>query len=116
MSPLDPTCLPPGQAVRRRRQQLGIRQGELARHLGLSPSFVALLEAGRSPVPLDKVSPLGRLLQLPEVWLWERALAPRATGEGARFHAWLFGPGGRLRQRYLADLAQARQSLAPEKT
>ena len=84
--------------------------------MGLSPSFVALLEAGRSPVPLDKVRPLGRLLQLPEAWFWERALAPRATGEGARFHAWLFGPGGRLRQRYLADLAQARQSLAPGET
>src|SRR3712207_7128955 len=46
----------PGRAVRRRRRQLGMSQGQLAGRLGLkSENFVSMLEAGRSPVPLDKV-------------------------------------------------------------
>jgi hypothetical protein len=92
-------------------------QGELASQLGYkSANFVSMLETRRSPVPLDKVRSVCEILELPEAWFWERMLAPRAKGDGAHFHAWLFGPDGRLRERCEAGLEQARMSAAPGKT
>jgi transcriptional regulator with XRE-family HTH domain len=92
-------------------------QGKLASRLGLkSASFISMLETGRSPVPLDKLRSVCEILELPEAWFWERMLAPRAKGDGGHFHAWLFGPDGRLRGRCEAGLEQARMSVAPGKT
>src|SRR5688500_15085589 len=116
MSALDPSQLLPGQAVRLRRQQLGMSQGELAGRLRLTSASVgAMLDAGRPAGPADTLRSVCELLELREARCWERMLAPRATGDGGNFHAWLFGPDGRLRGRCEAGLEQARMSVAPGK-
>lgn len=45
-------------AVRARRRQLGLRQGELAELAGVSERFVFAVESGKDSVRLDKLTAL----------------------------------------------------------
>lgn len=47
--------IPLGEAVRRRRQELGLRQTELADLAGCSQRFVHTVEQGKPTLRLDKV-------------------------------------------------------------
>ena len=80
MRELDPGAAFAG-AVRKRRRQLGLGQGELADLAGVSERFVYALERGKPSVQLDKViavlSALGLHLEL------RRGGVPAVTlGEG----------------------------------
>ncbi|MFI7076349.1 helix-turn-helix transcriptional regulator [Micromonospora sp. NPDC049903] len=80
MLELDPGAAFAG-AVRKRRRQLGLGQGELADLAGVSERFVYALERGKPSVQLDKViavlSALGLHLEL------RRGGVPAVTlGEG----------------------------------
>jgi y4mF family transcriptional regulator len=61
-------------AVRSRREQLGLRQAELAELAGCSTRFVHMMESGKATLRLDKVLDVLRVLGL--------ALAVR-RGDGA---------------------------------
>jgi len=49
------TTAPLGEALRRRRRDLGLRQVELAELAGVSERFVRELEHGKATARLDKV-------------------------------------------------------------
>lgn len=51
-------------AVRRRRDELGLRQAELAELAGCSTRFVHMLESGKATLRLDKVLDVLRVLGL----------------------------------------------------
>jgi len=53
-----------GAAVRRRREELGLNQVELAELAAVSTRFVHTLEAGKPTVRLDKVLDVLRVLGL----------------------------------------------------
>jgi transcriptional regulator with XRE-family HTH domain len=108
----DVTRMAPAQIVRDRREQLKMSQAELAARLGLAnPNFISMLEMGWARVPLAKVGPLARVLGLPEVWLMERVLANRIGLDGAGYYSFWFGPRGKVRAAYEADLAAAARLL-----
>jgi transcriptional regulator with XRE-family HTH domain len=108
----DVTQMAPAQIIKERREQLRISQGELAARLGYGNSnFISMLEMGWARVPLAKVGPLARVLGLPEVWLMERVLANRIGLDGAGYYAFWFGPRGKVRSAYEADLAAAARLL-----
>lgn len=110
----DVARMAPAQIVKERREQLALSQGELAAKLGYAnANFVSMVEMGWSRVPLDKVGALARLLRLPEVWLMERVLATRIGLDGAGYYAFWFGPHGKVRRLYEADLAEAARLLGP---
>ena len=50
-----PDLMPLAHAVRARRRELGLRQGELAELAGVSERFVHTVEAGKATVQLDKL-------------------------------------------------------------
>lgn len=54
----DATATELAFAVRARRRQLGLRQGELAELAGVSERFVFAVESGKASVRLDKLTPL----------------------------------------------------------
>lgn len=92
---------PIGDLVRRRREQLGLSQDELAARLGadrLLLSLIRLLEKGKAHVPPARIIGLARALELDEVWFVELVMR-RMYGFGP-LHAWLFGPDGQLRERW----------------
>jgi transcriptional regulator with XRE-family HTH domain len=89
-----------GEIIRRRREQLGLTQQELAARLGAErflDSLIRLLEDGKAQVPPARVLAFARALQLDEVWFVELVMH-RMPGFGP-LHAWLFGPDGQLRER-----------------
>jgi transcriptional regulator with XRE-family HTH domain len=53
-----------GKFVRRRRVLLEMPLGEMARRLGVSPSFLSSVETGRKSVPKDWLSDVSNILQL----------------------------------------------------
>jgi transcriptional regulator with XRE-family HTH domain len=53
-----------GQRVRERREQLGLKQSELAKRVGLSRQQIGAIEAGRSYPPLPKLTALVQALEL----------------------------------------------------
>jgi transcriptional regulator with XRE-family HTH domain len=108
----DLTRMAPAQAIKERREQLALSQGELAQKLGYTnANFISMLEGGWSKVPLAKVGLLARVLGLPETWLMERVLAGRIEQDGAGYYAFWFGPHGKARAAYEADLVQAARLL-----
>jgi ribosome-binding protein aMBF1 (putative translation factor) len=79
----DLTKMAPAQAIKARREQLALSQGELAQKLGYTnANFISMLEVGWSKVPPANVGLLARILGLPEVWLMERVLAGRIEQDG----------------------------------
>lgn len=52
-------------AIRIRREQLGLTQGELATSLGVTKSFLSLIEGGHRPITPEHVESLSTLLQIP---------------------------------------------------
>jgi len=70
--------LPTGTRIRERRQERGLRQAELAATVGISPSYLNLIEHGRRRIAGKLLANLARALDLD----------PAALGEG--------GDGGRL--------------------
>ena len=44
------------EALRSRRQQQGLQQGELAGKVGVTASYLSLLESGKRPPPSDEVT------------------------------------------------------------
>jgi y4mF family transcriptional regulator len=52
------------EAARARREQLGLRQAELAELAGCSTRFVHMLESGKATLRLDKVLDVLRVLGL----------------------------------------------------
>ncbi|HVG49209.1 MAG TPA: helix-turn-helix domain-containing protein [Rubellimicrobium sp.] len=70
--------LPTGTRIRERRQERGLRQSELAASVGISPSYLNLIEHGRRRIAGKLLADLARALDL----------NPAALGEG--------GDGGRL--------------------
>lgn len=59
------------------REVLGISQGELARDIGKTPSFIALIESGKSRISNETVSSVCRVCHVNPQWL--------LTGEGSMF-------------------------------
>jgi ribosome-binding protein aMBF1 (putative translation factor) len=108
----DLTRMAPAQAIKARREQLALSQGELAQKLGYTnANFISMLEVGWSKVPPANVGLLARILGLPEVWLMERVLAGRIEQDGASYYAFWFGPHGQVRAAYEADLVEAARLL-----
>ena len=68
MSDINETVLGFASAIKKRRQQLGITQIELADLAGVSSSFIHNLENGKATVALDRmllvISTLGLCLKL----------------------------------------------------
>lgn len=52
------------EQLRARRQELGLRQIDVAELAGVSERFVRLLESGKDSVRLDKVTPVLEVLGL----------------------------------------------------
>jgi HTH-type transcriptional regulator / antitoxin HipB len=52
------------ELVRRRREELGLRQAELAEMAGCSARFLHTVEAGKTTVRLDKLADVLRVLGL----------------------------------------------------
>ena len=52
--------------IRRRREQLGLSQSELATLIGVSKSYLSLVEAGKRNLASDQVKILSTSLQMPE--------------------------------------------------
>jgi len=82
--------LPTGIRLRERRQERGLRQAELAASVGISPSYLNLIEHGRRRIAGKLLADLARALDLD----------PAALGEG--------GDGGRL------HVLRAAAAAAPE--
>lgn len=108
----DVARMAPAQIVKDRREQLAMTQGELAARLGYTnANFISMIEMGWSRVPLNKVGEIAQLLHLPDLWLMERVLASRIEQDGAAYYAFWFGPQGRVRRLYEADLTEAARLL-----
>jgi transcriptional regulator with XRE-family HTH domain len=75
-------------ALRRRRQQLRLRQADVARVCNVTPEYVTHWEAGRRQMELSKVPRLAAVLQLHPQQLCERVLREYEP----LFHRFLF-PG-----------------------
>jgi transcriptional regulator with XRE-family HTH domain len=86
--------LPTGTRIRERRQERGLRQAELAASVGISPSYLNLIEHGRRRIAGKLLADLARALDLD----------PAALGEG--------GDGGRLHG-LRAAAAGAAEALRP---
>ena len=61
------------------REVLGISQGELARDIGKTSSFIALIESGKSNISNETVSAVCRVCHVNPQWL--------LTGEGSMFES-----------------------------
>ena len=72
-----------GTKIRRRREQLGLSQQELARLLGMTQARISEIESGARPnVNLHNLRNLARALGVSADYLigtWEDAAAPAAT-------------------------------------
>jgi transcriptional regulator with XRE-family HTH domain len=102
--PAPPAHLLPGTAGRLplykeilvwRREQLGLRQRDVADALGCRASFISWIEGGYQP-PQDHALLAAAFLELPETVMVERMLAARLP-EDAPLYDRLFGEGGWLR-------------------
>lgn len=71
--------LPTGTRIRERRQERGLRQSELAASVGISPSYLNLIEHGRRRIAGKLLADLARALDLDPVALGE-------GGDGGRLH------------------------------
>ena len=74
-----------GQAVRRRRQQLGLSQEEFADKAGIHRTYVSSIELGKVEVSIGIAHQLAGALDLPLSKLWrelERKLGD--AGKGSR--------------------------------
>ena len=61
-----------GTQVRKRRQELGLTQKELAERLGYtSRSTINKIELGINDVPLSKLENFAKVLKVPVAWLLE---------------------------------------------
>ena len=74
--------------LRRRRQELNLRQADIAEALNVSAEAVTLWESGRRRMELSKIPRIAEALQLDARDLCIQALAEFHPG----FHATLFGP------------------------
>lgn len=54
------------ETIRRRREQLGLSQAEVAASLSVSKSYLSLVEAGKRSLAFDQVKLLSHSLQMPE--------------------------------------------------
>ena len=52
-------------AIRSRRELLGLTQAELAASLGVTKSFLSLMEGGHRPITPEHIERLSTLLQIP---------------------------------------------------
>lgn len=68
-----------GSQVRRLRQSLDLTQVEMARRLGLSPSYLNLIEHGRRPIPSKVMTRIDQVFEIDLVAL--------GAGDGARIFA-----------------------------
>jgi DNA modification methylase/transcriptional regulator with XRE-family HTH domain len=59
-------AIKPGQVIRDLRQQKGLSQADLAKHLGVSKSLVSMVENGTRRLSQEEADALASLLELPE--------------------------------------------------
>jgi transcriptional regulator with XRE-family HTH domain len=77
-----------GERLRRSREFLGLSQGEVAEHLGLSRPAVSNMEAGRRKVSTLELARMARLYHEPyEHFLGETPAVPEDTTTTALFRA-----------------------------
>jgi len=87
--PCRTSCEPPLHTqLRRRRQDLSLRQADVAEALNVSDGAVTLWESGRRRMELSKIPRLAEALQLDAKGLCIQALAEFYP----EFYATLFGP------------------------
>lgn len=72
--------LPTGIRIRERRQERGLRQAELAASVGISPSYLNLIEHGRRRIAGKLLADIARALDLDPIALGEGS-------DGGRLHA-----------------------------
>src|SRR3954449_8103877 len=93
----DPRLMMPWQILAERREQLGVRQADLARRLGYHyPNFISMIESSKSPVPIDRAREFARALDLPETWFTAQVLKSSLAKDNQGLHEWLFGQGDKL--------------------
>lgn len=93
-----------GALIRTTRRRLGLHQGDVARALEVSTSMVHIWEAGREPVPPQRIGQLAQALGLAAEALTPADHLARDADERALL-AWFRGLAAGDRQSLLARLA-----------
>ncbi len=68
----------PGRIVAARREELSFSQAELARKLDYpNPSFISMMEAGKSRVPVEKATEIANALEMDPTWFTRQVVLDR---------------------------------------